>query len=113
MKYKGTRLAYGLLIRDLADYEFFEHYSKDNRHIVHACTMLTLNAMQRKPKESKTTLFSESSKEFHIFLIVSFTLVGCVCCFGIIYEVRRIKSKKVKKVQPRSIKVRNSEFSNE
>ena len=91
--YMGDRLAYGILVRNMDDYQYLADFVKDNREVFNTCNLLYINNMSGsvKFKTIKNALFATSGGFFWPSFIIVTTIIGVICCFGAIYELYRRK----------------------
>ena len=94
-KKTSEKLSYGILVTNVSDFEFFRPYMMDNRHFLSTCDTLALNFMSKERKVSGEGLFSASSHYFKMSLLLVFSIIVCICCFGLCFELNRKKGYKL------------------
>ena len=84
----GEKLAYGILVRDKEDYDYFRDAFLDNRLPLSTTQLLAWNKRDERVGQ-KEKLFDPSSDIFREGMIVLVCSVGCIMVFGVAYETRR------------------------
>ena len=93
--YEGEKLAYGIIVRDDDDYEFFRDTFIDNRLSLSTQRLIGWNNMTELVKVGK--LFDPKSTIFQNGVMVMLFCIGAVFVFGIGYEMRRNSCRKQKR----------------
>ena len=89
--YTGGQFSYGILVKDLDDYQFLVDFVIDNREVLNTCNNLLINSYSKRESVDKVInpLFSSSSGIFwQSFINICITII-IICCFGILYEFQR------------------------
>lgn len=89
MMYQGDQLAYGMLIKQKHDYDYFRTYFENNWLHLQTCHQVQNNRKFSLMPRVETSLFSPESGLFLPFLYYSLGILGLISCFGVIYEMRR------------------------
>lgn len=85
---------YGVLVKNVEDYEFLEDYMKSNRDVINTCTNLFLNSYSRQVRvyQEKISLFSTKGQMFWPSFVICISIIVIICIFGVIYGYSMKKS---------------------
>jgi len=97
--FEGERMAYGILVEEPDDYEFFEEFVKHNQAIYETCSLLRLNEMEEQA-EGDHDIFSPSGGIFYDFLYGCLGLILVIVVFGLVFEYVRYSKRKDLKAVP-------------
>ena len=94
--YEGEKLAYGILVKHMDDYEYFKDFIQDSRLRIEIRSEMYWNRFRNEMKEKDIgTFYSDhrkklfSSKYFFYYITVLSGMLGTIVVFGIIYELGR------------------------
>ena len=89
--YKGEKLSYGILVKNLVDYEYFADFVKDTWEVLNTCDGLNINTLSGGVSIEKdyTALFDISAGFFWPSFITSSVIIVIICLFGVGYEIIR------------------------
>ena len=96
--YDGGKLAYGILVKHMDDYEYFKDFIQDSRLRIEIEGAFYWNILRNTYKEHLTwtfysstsnKLFSPSENYFVHSVIVISGMMGIIVLFGIFYELKR------------------------
>ena len=92
--YEGETMAYGVLVREEEDYQYFEEFIKHNQAVFDTCSLLGLNKKEEELNTDEHDIFHPDTGVFFEFL---YGCVGVICgifIFGFIFEVIRYTRKR-------------------
>ena len=87
-EYDNQDMHFGALLRNQADFEFFESYFKNNEIQLEAATRLMINRRQGREKGHSYVL-DPNSDHFLTTVWVILGVIGVITLFGLLYEIRR------------------------
>ena len=91
--FEGERMAYGVLVREEDDYQYFNEFVKHNQGVYETCALLQLNEMD-EPSEHDHDIFSTDGDVFFEFLYGCIGVIGVIIVFGCVFEwVRQRRAK--------------------
>lgn len=93
--FDGSKMSYGILVKNEDDYKYFNEFAKDNQAIFATCTTIGLNFFSKKIKNRSHDIFSPKGGHFFPALIACSAVIGCILIFGAVFEFCRKK-----RVQP-------------
>lgn len=91
ISYIGNKLSYGMLVKNVEDYDFFADFVIDNLNVINTCSNIVINEGSRRIRvnDVENPLFSINGGVFW----PSFTIVSCLiivmCMYGAVYEILR------------------------
>ena len=91
ISHTGEQFFYGVLVRNLNDYDFLAEFIKDNRVVLNTCNSLLINKYSSEGKEDqvRNPLFSTSGDIFWSSFITIIIIIIVMFCFGMLYELMR------------------------
>lgn len=89
--YTGEKLSYGMLVKNLAEYEFLVDFVRDNQQVINTCNELLLNDYSREVHvyEIQNPLFDVAGGMFWPSMITVSIIMALIVIFGIVYEYKR------------------------
>ena len=91
MIYEGSQFSYGVLVKNIDDYEFLVDFVMDNRDVINTCNNLYINNHNIEGKKVRNLLFSASAGTIWSSYITTSITIVLICSFGITYEMWRRK----------------------
>ena len=84
-------MAYGFLVHDQDDYDFFVDFVQDNKNVLNTCNTLLINNLSNEAAEdhSDSSIFLESGAAFLPTFVSLLITIVLICCFGVCYEFFR------------------------
>ena len=97
----GEKLSFGMLLKNRSDYHYLRTYIEDNWLHFDACQEIMVNGMVKRIERRRESALAQATDGFFFPIIkVSAILLAVVCCFGVIYEVKRKNYVRVCRQQP-------------
>ena len=92
--FEGETMAYGILVREEEDYNFFEEYIWNNQIVYETCALLHLNEEDGRA-EDVHDIFSTEDKDglFFGFLYVCVGIIAGILLVGSVFEIIRTSKK--------------------
>ena len=92
---KEERSVYGILIKDKRDFEYFRYAFEDHKEEFDMCERWGLNIRKTgADKKKKQGIFSPSGGHFWPLFTGNVVVLLVLLCFGIVYEIVRIRYNK-------------------
>ena len=88
-EYDGEKLSYGILVRNIEDYDYFRHAILDNRLSLQTSVGSEMN--EQFPRVMDTDLFSSSGIYYKETVKVISAILGFIILFGIFFELHNHK----------------------
>lgn len=113
--YDGEKLSYGVLVKNVEDYDYFRHAIQDNRFSLETSVGSVMNEIF--PRGTERDIFSSSGIYYQQTIKVIGIVLGLITLFGMLFELhsrRGIfcklgrKTKKVKAIAPTPLLRRKS-----
>lgn len=92
--YQGEKLAYGVLVKNREDYDYFRHAMEDNRIALEAAVGSLMN--EQFPRVKEPDIFATSSEHFQDAIKIIGIIIGLIGLFGLFFEIPRNKKKLTK-----------------
>ena len=89
--YGGEKLSFGALMKNKNHFEYFKNYFSDNKLQLKSCYHFRLNTKMSLSAHGGFILDPDHHL-FYKFLYFSFCILGGICIFGVIYEIKRRRS---------------------
>ena len=83
--FRGEGLSFGMLVRNMEDYKYFENYFHNNRLFIEACYAAESSKVNM---EHEADDGSSDSQLFYTFLYYSIGILAVIGIIGLLYELR-------------------------